>query len=368
MQVEKEKQIKKLCHLEFFRILFTITILYGHIIQWFMIPQFGKEIFFIHLMKHISYSFGYMCDMFFVLSGFFMFFSFEKKNQTFIKFIEKKIARLSPILIFTIFLFFLLHKINLYRFDNYSNFCAIFFLSGFSPSIQSCNGVSWYINVMFFGYIFYYCICNIFDKEKLNYIIGIITLVSYSILLNKLHLYNSPLWNGVFSFFMIRAIAGMGIGYIFANFYINSRINIKENNRKSFYVWSFCEIFLLCLIMKAAIIKSINVDFPLMMICFLIVFYSFLFKKGIISSFFDKKILSILGKYCYSTYMVQWVIFICLNKWLWFNPIYGVKVYPVLNIVLGICACIVAGVLLYHTVERPCKKIILKQLNLNDSF
>lgn len=62
---------RHLHNIDFFRIVFTLIILYGHIVQHWMMPQFGQQQFFINLMNHTSYAFGYLCDMFFILSGFF---------------------------------------------------------------------------------------------------------------------------------------------------------------------------------------------------------------------------------------------------------------------------------------------------------
>ena len=67
-------------NLNFFRIWFTITILYGHIMQHFLIPMFPDLPAIIYIKNHISYAFGYMCDMFFIISGFFLFFSFWKNT------------------------------------------------------------------------------------------------------------------------------------------------------------------------------------------------------------------------------------------------------------------------------------------------
>lgn len=45
------------------------------------------------LNNHISYNFGYMCDMFFILSGFFFFFSLKKETSlSFCMFKNNKIA------------------------------------------------------------------------------------------------------------------------------------------------------------------------------------------------------------------------------------------------------------------------------------
>ena len=361
MNTETSVHQHHLNNIDFFRILFTITILYGHIIQWFLKPLCGKEEFFIHLLKYTSYLYGFMCDMFFILSGFFMFFSFKKEGCTLSKFILIKISRLSPVLIFAVMLFFVLSCFHIIKFDNYGNFCALFFLNdSLSSRIPWSNGVAWYINVMFWCYILYCLILRVFDEVKVKYVIGIIIFFAYSVLLNKMNLYAKPLDNGIFTFKLIRGIAGMGMGYLIADFYATYNLKKTKISKKFIYTWTLCEIFFTYLLIKIAIIKPISSAFPVMIICFIILFYSFLYKNGIFSKLLDRNIVSFLGKYCYSIYMLQWVVFLILDKYLWRNPSFGAKIYPVANIIIGICLCILVGMITYHAVERPCKKLILK--------
>lgn len=361
MNTETSIHQPHLDNIDFFRILFTITILYGHIIQWFLKPLCGKEEFFIHLLKYTSYLYGFMCDMFFILSGFFMFFSFKKEGCTLSKFILIKISRLSPVLIFVVMLFFVLSCFHIIKFDNYGNFCALFFLNdSLSSRIPWSNGVAWYINVMFWCYILYCLILRVFDEVKVKYVIGIIIFFAYSVLLNKMNLYAKPLDNGIFTFKLIRGIAGMGMGYLIADFYATYNLKKTKISKKFIYTWTLCEIFFTYLLIKIAIIKPISSAFSVMIICFIILFYSFLYKNGIFSKLLDRNIVSFLGKYCYSIYMLQWVVFLILDKYLWRNPSFGAKIYPVANIIIGICLCILVGMITYHVVERPCKKLILK--------
>ena len=236
------QNINKIQNINFFRIFFTLMIVYGHIIQHYMMPMYGELPFFQNMSKHISYSFGYMCDMFFIISGFFLFFSF-KKHLEFSDFVITKVIRLLPVLIFSIFAILLLSFIFTdVHYLKYQNFLAIFFLnSSFIANFNTNNNTAWYINVLFWGYIFYYCFVNLLPKEKINYAIGILIFFSYSVLLNKMELYNQPqIWqDGTITICMLRGIAGIGLGYLIGNWHNNNLQNYQKTKGNSPFSYLF---------------------------------------------------------------------------------------------------------------------------------
>ena len=61
---------KKITQIEFLRLLFMLLILYGHLMQLFIFPHFGDMPIFIELRKYMSFATGYLCEAFFVISGF----------------------------------------------------------------------------------------------------------------------------------------------------------------------------------------------------------------------------------------------------------------------------------------------------------
>ena len=351
-------------NLNFFRIWFTITILYGHIMQHFLIPMFPDLPAIIYIKNHISYAFGYMCDMFFIISGFFLFFSFFK-DSNFKNFIIKKVARLSPVLLFSLFGFMILSPfIENIHFYKYQNILSVFFIrSSFITNIETNNGAAWYINVMFWGYIFYYSLFNSIPKEKRKYITAIIVFIMYSILINKQNLYDQPqfILDGILTIPMIRALAGMGLGYIIAEFYNSSNCQ----NSKSIFSkigYTIIEIITIILLFKFSIINPLSYSFPILTILFIIIFYCFLTKKGYISRFLDNNVVFQLGKYCFSIYMMQDFCFQLLNKFLWNNIHFGIIEHPIFNILAGILFCIIVGIITYYIIEEPCKRLILAKL------
>lgn len=352
---------KRFYNINLFRIWFTVTIVYGHIIQHWMMPRFGELPFFTNLYRHTSYAFGYLCEGFFVISGFFMFFTFLKK-PSFQKMIISKIARLWPVIVFSLMGFFVLSLFGFVKFEKYGNIPALFFLNMALTPVFFNDGGAWYINAMFWGYVVYYCLDKVVREDIKIYVVSLITFFCYSILLNKLHLYNQPqIFCECLSYSMIRGLAGMGFGYILAYVY-NEKAGIREDkNVKPFQ--AIMEIIFITLLIKISIIKKVDSAFPIMLISFTILFLFFVFNKGIVSKITDKKIFDVLGRYCYSVYMMQGIAFHLANKFLWNNARYGVQHYPVVNICGGIMLCIVLGVITYHIVEIPAKNFILRKFN-----
>ena len=358
----------KLDNINFFRILFTLVIVYGHIIQHHMMRLFGDMNFYQHLK--VSYSFGYMCDMFFIISGFFMFFSFLK-DTSFKNFIVSKFARLQPVLIASFVGILILSWIipGVYYFK-YQNLLGLFFLDdSFAVNFLTNNGAAWYINVMFWGYIFYYCLNRIIPKDKINYVIGLIIFFAYSILFNKMELYAQPqIWQeGFLTIPMIRALAGMGLGYIIGDIYNKNLITDNQVNNESkikTILYTGLECVSLWFLFRFAIIKWQEFNFPVMMILFVVLFYLFLTKKGYLSRWLDNNVCFTLGKYCFSIYMMQEVMFVILNETFW-KP-YAANMSQPFVIVVSVLAVCVFGVITYYLVEKPFGKLYKKIFSNNN--
>ncbi len=345
-------KLKYLNNIGFFRIVFSLVIVYGHIIDHFLIPQFGRQLFFCNLIKPINFTYGYLCDAFFIISGFFMFFSY-KKNSNFDSIVLTKIARLWPVLYFSLLCAFILSLFDLMHFRTFSNFIALFCLN-VPIGISSNNLSAWYVDVLFWGYILYYSLFKLLDQRKSFYVTTLITFFCYSYLFTNL---SSKL---PCSHFMIRGIAGMGLGYLTAIFYISHENLInKKNNTQPLY--SILELVALSLLTKTTITKGTDSAFLIVLICFYFLFLDFLFKKGILSYIFDSHIVSFLSKYCFSLFLMQDMVFPVTNKLLWTNADYGTTQYPILSILGGIFLCIITGIFTYYCVEQPFYRLLLKK-------
>lgn len=316
-------------NINLFRVWFTLTIIYGHIIQHWMMPQFGKMPFFTNLYRHTSYAFGYMCEAFFVISGFFMFYTFLKK-PSFQRMIISKIARLWPVVVFSLFCFLLLSLFGMVKFQKYGNILAVFFLNSALTPVYFNDGAGWYVNSLFWGYFFYFCLDKIVVSNIKIYVFSVVTFLFYSILLNKVQLYDQPqIFCGILSIPLVRALAGMGAGYIIGYAYNNKEFYVKQR-----ILFTILEIFAVYLLFRISIIKKIDCSFQIMIVSFVILFVDFVFKAGLLSKIANKKMFDVFGRYCFSAYMMQGIGFHIANKFMWNNTKYGVQEYPLVKYML----------------------------------
>ena len=338
---------KRLNNIDFLKIIFNLGIIYGHVLQHFLIPQFKEyEI----LYKYTSYAFGYMCEFLFIISGFFLLKDLNKNSCR--EFVIKKVKRFWPILAFSIVLSYILSRFSLAAWTDINVIPELLFLNTtIVYNLPTVTGVAWYVSALLWSSIFYYTISKLF-KEKFIYVVYLITFFSYLILFNKVHLYNQPtVLNSFISFPMIRGLGGVGLGILFA-YNVKPEINTKINF-KSFLIGSVEIIILFLIILYLSIIK-IDYAFPIGWSLFIILFYLFIRSYGIFSIILnsDKIIIPFLSKNIYAIYIMQFIVFGILNKILYKNPYYGVSQFPIFNIIISIILCFVVGIISQFIVDK----------------
>ena len=166
---------------------------------------------------------------------------------------------------------------------------------------------------------------------------------------------------GIFTFRMLRGIAGMGLGYIVAYWYSHWNLSEKVTLSQKFFV-GMLECFLLFLLFKWTVIKSIPNYLIIIILIFISLFCLFLAQRGFLSRMLNNNICFQLGKYCYSIYLVQEFMTAPIKKFLWNNPNFGVLHYPAFNIFAAMFLMCIAGVIVYYLIEKPFYKIIKKKL------
>lgn len=141
-------------NISFLKTIFTIQILYGHILQHFLIPKFGENLFFKNLFNYTSYSFGYLCECFFIISGYFLINKIEKYN--FKELVIKNIIRLWPALFFSIFVGYILSRFAIAPWYHLNVIPELLFLNNaIIPKIPSITGVAWCILILYFGHLYF---------------------------------------------------------------------------------------------------------------------------------------------------------------------------------------------------------------------
>lgn len=353
---------KKITQIEFFRLLFMLIIMYGHLMRQFIFPYFNDMPIFAELQKHTSPAFGYLCEAFFVISGFFLAQAFSSgKFADFGSFFVTRFARLAPVVWFDFCVRALFRIIGWTKFSFYGNLTVIFFIPN-ALSVKIPSELNWFVGSLFWGSAIYYLLWKVVDIKKFYYIVAIITLCTYCILLNKIHFFNDPkVWNDVFPFLLLRAVAGLGLGLLFGAYFLNSKPS--ETDRVQKIIWSFIDFALLVIIVNLAIITWSVSALPTIMTCFVILFYSFLFKKSYISKIVGCKYVVWAAKYSYSAYIMHPIVLTVLYHTLHHHPVWGVRQYPVGNIVFSLCAAYLVSIVVYHLIESPIRKLILSKFS-----
>ena len=349
---------KKMGQIEFLRLLFMLLILYGHLMQHFIFPHFGDMPIFVELRKHTSFAFGYLCEAFFTISGFFLAQALSsEKYADFRGFAISRIARLAPVVWLVMLFHAIYQSIGWGQFIFFGNLTALFFIPN-ALSMRIPSQLDWFVGSLFWASVLYYLVWKVVDRKKFYYLVGIITLCVYCILLNKQDLYsNPPVWGGIFPFFLLRGIGGIGLGILFGGYFLNKNTEEVTSGKKIF--WSALDLTLILTLIYLSVIKRFSYSFPAMMTCFVILFYSFLFKSSYITKFVSCKFFVWAAKYSYSVYITQFAVFILLYNTLYMHPVWGVRQYPVGNIVFSLCAVYLVSIAVYHLVESPLRKLIL---------
>lgn len=263
-------------------------------------------------------------DFFFMLSGFVMAYSYVNRIQNgynFKKYLIKRLARLYPLHIFTLFLWvpYILIKIYFYNIgvgasdpsvsNNIETFIYNLFLIqawGVTESARSWNGPSWSISVELFAYLFFYFIISIVNQIKnkkyfqklILYIFILLSIIFYLLYFN--------LFEEVERFSsLIRCLGGFLLGCILYYFWSFKLIKIQ-----SYWIASLIET--VSLISLYFIISNAHLGFMFTIetyFLFALIIYLFSIQNiGMISNLLKSKYFQKIGLLSYSIYMTHFII------------------------------------------------------------
>ena len=330
----------KIQNIEFLRIIFTTFVLCCHILNRLKIWN----------MAWIGVEF------FFILSGFFLVYTFDKKVDV-ISFIKQKIIRFIPLMMIVPFVSnFVKSKMNfLYYNDNFfSNmFSGILFFP--TPGLHMVKGdvvVGWYICILFWASLFYFYLMKHYRKETVNMITMLIIFFSYTGLpANFGDAYGEV--NVFINVNILRGLGGMGIGYFCALFIMDGH---KISFKNKFWC-SLVELLLLMYCFTAVFCKYLFPNNPrlyVVAVTFLVIL--FIQKDGYFSNLLNEYNWSAISKYCLATYLCQGIIVYDL-----FSILYAS--YPkdwALGCFIGgiVLSCWLLGILSHYIVEKNGKRFM----------
>lgn len=306
-------------------------------------------------------------ELFFILSG--LFFALKFNPQTsLIDFVKNKIIRLVPVFLFCLAAYWIISLFKITHFTFYENILSVFGLNGTPLVIKYANlHHFWYCSAMFWVLFFYAYLIKNFNKKSVNLAIALLSFFSYGIILhiNKGGFYAPiKMYNGFINVGLLRAVASIGLGYLIGEWYKNNQNSIKKItlDLKSRFFITCTEFICLYFIINNLLFHNPHFSNKFVfIIAFGTIIILFLLKQGFFSKIFENNLWSIFSKYTYSIYMIHIVVIDFLKGSVWENSKELIISYPYLNIVLSFLAIFVAGVLMYHLVEKPCYNYLKKQ-------
>ncbi len=362
--LNKTSKSNKLYSVEFLRFIFSVVIIYFHILRGYIknyavgIPIYDK------LAAGAAYA-GAPVECFFIISGYFLFKSFQRKPDMQIKeFAYNKFARLWPVVAA-----FLVIEIVFFNFNKADGFYHSLFLQAAGVTTY-VTGIPWYVSPLFWTMIFLFALYkNVKDKNKFNLALGIMVYFSYVIVINESsEIFNRDNLYGIFSLSVLRAVAGCGLGYLIAACeksirnldYIKNFNQSKLRQAAAFVVVSAVEIITFYLMIRHFVNaeKTVKQVFYLVLI-FVIFFVCLISKKGIFTLLFNNKLFGFLGKYSYSIYMMQLIPINIMQKTFWQNKAY-MQDHFLRTLVISIAFSVVFGIITYYVIEKPSYLLLNK--------
>ncbi|MBR2286190.1 MAG: acyltransferase [Alphaproteobacteria bacterium] len=354
----------KIFQLDLLRVIATVAIATFHLFSKRNLQHFA-EIPMYSFLSSASRNGRWATDLFFILSGFLLVYTFDAKSSVY-QFIKKRVIRFWPVLVFIMGCYFVSYLFGLYKFNLLWYMVTFFGLSG--TGIAGNHTVVtpfWYVSALLWVSAGLYFLMRHIDREKLNIIVLVLVLLAYTMLfqmpINFKQLLFAQTWHGIINVGLLRAIGGIGIGYLIAQWYQNY-IKRKANNTASINkdkFFSVAEIVGISALIYAFFLNTTmlrNVGF--MLVLFVILLVIMLSNRGWLSQKLNKPTcINVLARYTYSLYMCHSFVYFLLRKVLWRPYPQIVISEPIGNVVLTIVCVIIMTLITYYGVEMPAKKL-----------
>lgn len=311
-----------------------------------------------------SYAF---VDLFFILSGFVITHNYQSRLNNFSNlrvFFIKRIARLYPLLLTTVLVYFLMKSYGIaagFQF-NVENFGwslllwetidPLLFLNS-TPLIldtEGLNPVSWSISAEMIAYTCFALVIY-FSKRKSILAFTLILLLCLGFLIYR----EKYLFTGDFGF--VRGILNFTVG-----FFVYQLRRDHKNSSWRFLEWLLFPLIIGCFyLIKQSSTELMNLALvPVFALCV----YTLSFEKGYISSWLKSDMMQFFGKISYSVYLwhfiILWVFYVVSWEILGVEPS---KEYAILGMLLVLTATCIVAKFSYQIIELKGSAFIKKKFN-----
>lgn len=343
--------------LDFIKICATIIIIFHHY-QQVTGAYFKNKINFCNG----KFYFGYIVELFFILSGFFMLSYINKIKQgniSFPKFYLKRLSRLFPLLLIGAlsYEFLLIIYQHIYQsswYDITPTFWGVIIASfgiqdGWVLPNPCVNNPTWYISVLLLCYIIFYLLVYISKKLNIRCEYLFIFMIFLGMGIQTYDL-NFPFLNGSSS----RGFYSFFFGILLAEF-----LNKHIINKKDVAICTMSLILMTYLIVKHYNFMSSGINYIMTFIYYPMLIV--LCKSKTVKKFLNRRCIGTLGKISFDVFI--WhnpfyiLLYICIKLFNW-----NLNLNSYTTMICYAIFCYIWGSLSYYFIERPITKIIDKNL------
>ncbi|MBR2068149.1 MAG: acyltransferase [Candidatus Gastranaerophilales bacterium] len=346
-----------LYNIDFLRFIFILIIMYGHTLG-FLQEKCNPELI-SSLLGQSSVASYVGIASFFILSGYFLYNSYLKHQETQTKdYFIRRVLRLWPMLLVSGVVLIIAGKFN--RMD----MLGLFFINAGTGLVNKglYNGASWFICVLLFVSTFYYFIITSCKEKYVLFICSLFSFWGYASISSSIEeskmavsLIEGSNW---LTLGMVLGLSNIALGIIIAILIKNYKsIDIKLKTPVKLLI-TIGEISLFGFILSHILFnKHPIMILPYWEFLFIILFLLFIFKMGYFSKILNCKFSKILGGCTYSMYILHLPVLYFLNKYI-FKTTQNASWKL---IVLYLFICTVIGILAHIFIERKINKLIDKK-------
>ncbi len=319
----------KMMNVEFLRILFTVDVVLAHFIACLNVP----------------FNAGLPVEFFFILSGYFLALKFNP-DKTVPQIAKARFAAWMPLIVFG----------GLLCNGNLQSFKALLFLQSTGIAFDNVpNAPAWYLAILFWVSIFYFCVFRAFKAETAKLVVGTLSFLLSVVCAQT----GVGIWDRIFLYFprgLITGTACVGIGCMLAQVCVrNGNASVKKGA-------GVVEALLLAYVVVAGFVKGAAFrEWAAWIIVYVALIALFIRKEGAVSRFFERPVFARAAQYSLSVYLTHWFLSVNFQDAISVN-LPWVMAHKFLVAAMMLTASALLGIIARHAVEIPFGNWLKKKL------
>lgn len=307
-------------------------------------------------------------QLFFVIAGFFLFFSPRQLENSIAFFTIKRWLRLAGLVIFNTILCYVVLHFDFVRAPLEFNLLNATLINFINNNDNNVVGVAWYVNSLFFLSVLYFAIYKTLPENYALLFTILITAVSANLYARGISLGNSVQWAR-----LPGAVFSLSVGILLCRSYkaiSNSEFICAKPDLKTKFFISSIEILCFILLFIGLYCKTLGLSLGnnILSAFIAVLFWLFLCNKGWLSQSLNKSWAIYFGRYTYSIFLTHSTVNFCLLQWI--IPYYNdwLKANFLLFITSYFFVVFAFSIFCHYFVEIPlsrwtAKKFLLKSFN-----